>query len=411
MALITITDVPVFDQHGSYTRADLEEIARNSQRRIDDTGDKCPLTLGHTPKRNSNLPDPPIVGYASNFRVAQFGKINPRPCIFADFEVDEKAQDEVRARPRRSVELWPQDRIIDPIALLGSRTPQRDLGLLTFQRKPGAYAGQEPIRYEMGADPMLDAQSFMEVFMETPVGKWIQKQMDADQQAEAVNSIAADDLNRKAEELNEPDADDLGMPGDEPPMGEDLGDLGDEPPGDTLGDEPPMDSDAPPFGDDEDEKKKEPKKMSRNGTKVAPNEAVRMERDQLAVKFANAEARIAELEAKQANAEAKAMRSERERQFVQLESEGYQFSRAEEMDHCKDFSPEQFDRHISRIRKCYSRAPIGARIYTEPMGDGGPQDKTEKALTREGLQKVQRYMRDNKGVTYEKAVEAVKAAG
>lgn len=131
-------NVPIFDEHESedgvtYDRRLLQIIAENCNRRIRDTGDWCPLVIGHTSDEDAAA-DPPLVGFAGPFTVGQLGKERPRWAILAKFWLFPD-QAKVMARyPRRSVEVWPgdrpEDRYFDPIALLGAETPRRDLGLI-----------------------------------------------------------------------------------------------------------------------------------------------------------------------------------------------------------------------------------------------------------------------------------------
>jgi hypothetical protein len=173
---IRVTDVPIFDSHGDFTPSELREIARNSQARIDDSGSECPLTLGHTPKRGENKPWPKIVGWAGNFKVQKFGKTNPRDCIYADFKIYKRHAAMVRDQyRRRSIELWRVDKIIDPIALLSSSTPARDLGLLTFQR----HRAGEPLRFEFAND---EFDNLMSAFEQSPMGVWARRQMQIEQE-------------------------------------------------------------------------------------------------------------------------------------------------------------------------------------------------------------------------------------
>ncbi len=145
-------NIPVFDEHEGddgviYDKSLLGHIAQNNNDRIDDTGDWCPIIAGHTPDENG-VEQPTIIGYAGPFKVSVIGNKKPRACIFADFRIHKDHSDTFRKNPRRSVELWPEDkpedRFFDPIAVLGAETPKRPLGLVY------AKAGQ-PLRYQRPA--------------------------------------------------------------------------------------------------------------------------------------------------------------------------------------------------------------------------------------------------------------------
>jgi hypothetical protein len=150
-------DVPVFDEHVGddgvpYDKRRLQCICDNNNHRINDTGDFCPLVVGHTPGESGGE-QPPVVGFAGPFKVSVIGNVDPRACIFADFRVHQDHAETFRNNPRRSVELWPEedpdDRFFDPIAILGAETPKRALGITRYRASTRT---KQPIRYEMGAD-------------------------------------------------------------------------------------------------------------------------------------------------------------------------------------------------------------------------------------------------------------------
>ncbi|OAI39602.1 hypothetical protein AYO40_01170 [Planctomycetaceae bacterium SCGC AG-212-D15] len=130
-----------FDQHK------LQQICDNCNRRFERTGDATPLTLGHTRVGRPESEQPPIAGWALNFRLARVGP-SKLLCIVADFFVEPAWWKEFLAHPRRSVEFFGQDMIFDPIALL-IRTPERDLGLIqAYMRERDT---QQAIRYAFQA--------------------------------------------------------------------------------------------------------------------------------------------------------------------------------------------------------------------------------------------------------------------
>lgn len=149
--------VPIFDRHVEHSKdgkvahdfdeAKLRDIAERSNRREQNTGDACPITIGHTRPGKGEQEQPPVVGYARNFRVGRFGP-RQKLAILATFYFKKNKYKEAMTYPRRSVELWPGSWEIDPIALL-RRTPQRDLGLLTDESVERYYRenSQEPVAY------------------------------------------------------------------------------------------------------------------------------------------------------------------------------------------------------------------------------------------------------------------------
>lgn len=134
---VTVTGVPVLDEHEQtdekgqpvgYVDSDvLQEISRNNNNRVLATGDPAPLTVGHT-SDNPNVAEKPIVGFAVNYRVAPFK--NGRNAIYVDYKIRKRHENVIEDFPRRSVELWMSRKELDPIALLGGTTPERDLGVI-----------------------------------------------------------------------------------------------------------------------------------------------------------------------------------------------------------------------------------------------------------------------------------------
>ncbi|MCP4535783.1 MAG: hypothetical protein GY832_01390 [Chloroflexi bacterium] len=149
----TIPNVPVFAEHETtakdgrklrFTATELQAVTERCNRRINETGDYAALVLGHTPDPNDpggTMPD--LVGYAGPFRLGRLGDDGTRGryAILADFHVYKNDLDRVKKHPRRSPELWLEDRFeemfLDPIALLAAEAPRLDMGLLYSARHDG----------------------------------------------------------------------------------------------------------------------------------------------------------------------------------------------------------------------------------------------------------------------------------
>lgn len=139
---VTEPAVPILDEHVltdsrgenemMVDAAFLAEVAANNNARVEQTGDPTPLIVGHT-EDHPGRDEKPVVGYATNFRVEPFFETG-RQALFADFHVPKAKQSILKEYPRRSVELWPKKREVDPISLLGGTTPERDLSILRFRR-------------------------------------------------------------------------------------------------------------------------------------------------------------------------------------------------------------------------------------------------------------------------------------
>lgn len=128
--------VPVFAEHERdgevYGQQELQWIAANQNRRIEDTGDYVPIIIRHNPVDGGD--DRPVVGYAGPFEVAQHGKTGKAAIFAKNWWIKKDRLEEVKNYSRRSVELWKEpnmmERFFDPIAILGSETPELDLGVL-----------------------------------------------------------------------------------------------------------------------------------------------------------------------------------------------------------------------------------------------------------------------------------------
>lgn len=137
--------VPVWSEHtytdpdGNETRYDLpaiQSIVDRCNERILDTGDFPPITDGHTPtedQKQAGAKQPDVLGFAGPFYVGRIGNKNPRWAIFADEHWRKEDADRLKRLPRRSPEVWleerMEDRFLDPIAALGAETPRLDSGI------------------------------------------------------------------------------------------------------------------------------------------------------------------------------------------------------------------------------------------------------------------------------------------
>jgi hypothetical protein len=116
------------------TKERLEKIAARCNSRGKELDSLVPIIPGHTIDDAPETDQPPIVGYAVDFRVEPFFNTGRYAIACTPLA---KSADHVRyfkAMPRRSVELWLDPDDIDPIAILGATTPRRDLGNHRFSR-------------------------------------------------------------------------------------------------------------------------------------------------------------------------------------------------------------------------------------------------------------------------------------
>src|SRR5574340_1365156 len=117
---LTLLNVPVFAEHETlakdgralrFTRRELMAVAERCNRRIRETGDYAAISLGHT-SEDEAAAAPPVIGYAGPFRVGVLGQpgAKARYAILADFHVFKDQAAKLREFPRRSPELWVEDR-------------------------------------------------------------------------------------------------------------------------------------------------------------------------------------------------------------------------------------------------------------------------------------------------------------
>lgn len=233
----------VFDKHR------LQRLADKLNRRVQETGDLIPVTLGHTVDGLPEHRQPPIVGLTRNFRLAPLRK-SGRWAIWADPISPAEHVETFRKHPRRSVELWAAkskngEDDIDPIAILGATSPKRDLGLHQFSRSNGPAIhyldptdGRIHYRKETGDDDMPSDND--------DTGDTGSKLSPADVKAIVAELLQTEPLKKllavaekmdAGSEAGEPTADDgTGPPGDTGPGGADFGPgAGAEPPEMTEG--------------------------------------------------------------------------------------------------------------------------------------------------------------------------------
>lgn len=381
----TVSGVPIMDEHVRslkdgkqivMDRKQLETMAKVNQERYLDTGDESPVVAdfeyrrGHTRGKGDSLPNPEVVGFAKNWRVVDgFGKLKPRAALVCDMRFEEKDREKLRKFPRRSVEWFPSDNIIDPISLLGAEAPVRSLGLMQFSRDDerlcysmdDAMLTQEP---DAGI-PNLDGiiQAVMNAFANSPMGQYIAGKMQAEEPQE---DPATPDPTPEPEPAPAPD----------------------------VQPEPP--------------KEEEPEQMSRTRKDV--------ELDDLKVRFSRMENELSEYKDRAVKAEKSARRAVRERTLTQLGAEGYKFSRADELTHVEDMTDKQFEKHVERIRQNYKKAPVAPLpvMYGrngEEIADGGDgrMDTGPVQFSREDGQKALDLVRE-KGISFDEAREQIIAA-
>lgn len=382
----TVTQVVRFD------RRRLEQIAANCNAREARTGDVAPVTVGHTHKGTDETQQPPIVGYARRYTVGPFGP-QGKLAVAATFFmrknqrlVTDKAgrpltpSEILSEYPRRSVELWPED-ILDPIALL-RRTPQRDLGITTYQRTsprrvyqmpdmPGAMPGSQQTVPAGAVQTDSRDEQLLEKFFKHPLMQHLAKKYGAE--------CGVDPGNPMSKQKPTPPAPAPSQYGAGGPSGSNTFTPGPTPSG--GGDGQPPGATVPPVG---------------------RTEAARMQRDQEAIHYARLEQenaalkqRLDAVEATNRETAKQYLRERREKDLIQLEAEGYQFDRAQELDDVTELSQERYVKHLEKIRRRYQRMPVPGPgrgfVPTAPLRDAeqarsGPAKSYSREQSRAAIE-------------------------
>ena len=132
----------------------LQKIANEQNRLVAERNSAPVICLGHTKDDVPEEDQPPVVGYATAFRLGRFK--DGRHAIFArpwakpgsvQLKADSPSKTYVQIfkdNPQRSSEVWLNPDSINPIALLGSTTPRRDLGIHLVLSKIGSHEYADP---------------------------------------------------------------------------------------------------------------------------------------------------------------------------------------------------------------------------------------------------------------------------
>lgn len=156
-----VPNVAIFTEHETtgpngtpqvFDRASLENLIRNGNDRIRQTGDYAAVTVGHTvdPEEGDST-QPEVIGHMGPFRLGMLGSGAKRQkyAILADLWIRRDKVETYNACPRRSVELWyrhDEPQFIDPLSLL-SETPRLDLGLAPMIDAKGSDGAEGGMKY------------------------------------------------------------------------------------------------------------------------------------------------------------------------------------------------------------------------------------------------------------------------
>ncbi len=134
-------------------------------------------------------------------------------------------------------------------------------------------------------------------------------------------------------------------------------------------------------------------------------EKVRMQRDSDAIKQTQRDAEVTTLRQELANLKLQYQRERREKDLIQLEAEGYDLNRSEELDRLTPLADETYTAELGRIKKHYQRMPAGSIIRTAPPAG----DKTIFTPAQNHDQ-VKDWIMRNPGKSREDAVAALGTA-
>jgi hypothetical protein len=388
-----------------YTRDVLEAICENQNRRIRDTGDYTAICIGHTPtpeERRGGVKPQPAIGMAGPYYVAEIGNENPRPCIFArNWAIYKEDVAEAKSHPRRSVELWAEpelkDRFFDPISVLGSEMPRRDLGLVYSRRDnrtpvvrysavfpsgdntfvPGAddkkERYQQPEQVKESPMPLSDEdiQRVVAAVGETAQFQFINKLMEAEQ-------AKGDPTPQPTENFAEPELDDSQPAGDATPA-----------------DGTPVERNSEPEMND-DEKKELFRRQEADKIRYS-----RIESENKRLTEANKS-----LEGRVAAIETSSRRVVRYSQVRELAND-FIFDEEAELKRADMFDDARWNEHVELIKTNYARNPVGRPMLPEGQAPqtGAARKKEEHA--RRVREKIETYTRNGVNKQYHEIVAEV----
>jgi hypothetical protein len=331
--------VPIYDQHVwedadpttgkvhrvPVTKERLQKIANARNEQIARTGNMAPILVGHS---RLDLPEyakakwSPTVGWADNFEVGDHPD-DGRPTMYARHKFYPTAEvggetmtarEIMRRFPHRSVEVHLGRNTLDAISLLApGNTPMQEHGLL---------------RLEASANPTATAS-------EAPMG---------DRCDELISALMAvlEQFAGGQQNAADPAAAPPGAPGGAAPMPEGPG--------------PQQYAACGPA----------------NAALPETPEKVRMQANQDAIRETRENARVKQLETDLASLKLQYQRERREKDLIQLEAEGYDFDRSEELADLTPLADDAYAKALDRIKKRYQRVPAGREpIRTAAVPEGG----------------------------------------
>jgi len=136
------------------------------------------------------------------------------------------------------------------------------------------------------------------------------------------------------------------------------------------------------------------REMERN-RRSADSENIKITR--LTTELAAKDSRIKALEDQVRELSRNARNQARERQLIQLEAEGYELDRNEEIESGEDLSDTQWNKHVDRIKKRYSRSTIDAEPVDVVRKSPNVRNDEERsyAEVKQEREAILRFSREN----------------
>jgi hypothetical protein len=415
---------PVFAEHtdregNRFDSAAMRKITARCNERIEETSDFVPVSIGH----NENGCDAEVVGFAGPFRTGEIGKKNKRTAIYAKFRVYKEDYHKIRKYPRLSVELWtsekrPTEGYFDPISLLGSETPELDLGT-RYSKTPragqrcvkysAAFAGgtnvvlpgmveeKKPKTYEKASKLMLSPEDIQQIVAAMgPVIEAKIAEMNPAPQVDEGAEIAPE---------GEPDGDEM------PPAEGDEAAPADAPP-DEL-------NDAPEIGEDKPEEKPEAPpvdadKPDEEDDEPAVKKYQRMA-DEYQVKYQKAVVDLREITAKHDEMAAvvegskrEARRAVRYQKLNDLKAQGFVIVPDEEIADVQDMTDAAFGKFTDTVVKKYQRIPLNMIPVPKGIETDSDSDRKRTMYMKEAEKICEAATKAGKHIPFRDACETVR---
>lgn len=430
---VEIPDVPVFDLHDEHDmrryvrdakgqqvanpdygkllqRFDhdrLQRIVANCNRRAEETGDLAPIGPGHTIPGYAvpETSQPPIYGYAGEYKVGTYGPGGRTGILTKLYARKEHEEDVKKAYPRRSIELVPGEDFIDWIALL-RRSPQRDLGLLTYSREASEAIQQRFSPWENEKyQPVFNALGAPLHGCYSPDGKlrysldFFEERSMTPQQVPGAQQNMGQQPPMQPQQSSQPPAPQMDALSPDEMLqaqrfwnhymrGEAVRAMGNGQPAYPSPQNTTMPNPSPaPVGT------------------IPEDDRMRMAREQEAIRYGRLEQELAQIKTEREAEKVRYQRDAFERPLIQLEAEGCEFDRAHELETMLRL-PDEASRtqHLERLRRYNRVGPANTNVGWLDTGAPPQGDDLHGNVPMQRFREAQRYMRDHPGKSWDQSL-------